>query len=63
MLNQVAVVNGSDPVQQQAAADANAVQDACNLGRKVPPMIGERIHDSPGFYAWQRWAAMASYAT
>ena len=31
MLNQVAVVNGADPVQQQAAADANAVQDACNL--------------------------------
>lgn len=26
-----AVVNGSNPVQQQAAADGNAVQDACNL--------------------------------
>lgn len=31
MSNRTAVVNGSDPVQQQAAADANAVQDACNL--------------------------------
>lgn len=31
MLNQVAVADGADPVQQQAAADATAVQDACNL--------------------------------
>lgn len=26
-----AIANGADPVQQKAAADANAVQDACNL--------------------------------
>ena len=26
-----AVANGADPVQQKAAVDANAVQDACNL--------------------------------
>jgi len=26
-----AVACGADPVQQKAAADANAVQDACNL--------------------------------
>ena len=26
-----AIANGADSVQQQAAADANAVQDACNL--------------------------------
>lgn len=26
-----AIANGADAVQQQAAADANAVQDACNL--------------------------------
>jgi len=31
MSNKTAVVNGADPIQQQAAADANAVQDACNL--------------------------------
>ena len=31
MSNRTAVANGADPVQQQAAADANAVQDACNL--------------------------------
>ena len=31
MSNRTAVANGSDPVQQKAAADANAVQDACNL--------------------------------
>ncbi len=30
MLNRTAVANGADPVQQKAAADANAVQDACN---------------------------------
>ena len=26
-----AVANGSEPVQRKAAADANAIQDACNL--------------------------------
>ena len=26
-----AIANGADPIQQSAAADANAVQDACNL--------------------------------
>lgn len=26
-----AIANGADPVQQAAASDANAVQDACNL--------------------------------
>ena len=31
MSNRTAVANGADPVQQRAAADANAVQDACNL--------------------------------
>ena len=31
MSNRTAVANGADPVQQQAAADGNAVQDACNL--------------------------------
>ena len=31
MSNRTAVANGADPVQQQAATDANAVQDACNL--------------------------------
>lgn len=31
MSKRTAVANGADPVQQQAAADANAVQDACNL--------------------------------
>ena len=31
MSNRTAVANGSDHVQQKAAADANAVQDACNL--------------------------------
>ncbi len=31
MSNRTAVANGADPVQQKAAADANAVQDACNL--------------------------------
>ena len=31
MSSRTAVANGVDPLQQQAAADANAVQDACNL--------------------------------
>ena len=31
MSKRTAVANGADLVQQQAAADANAVQDACNL--------------------------------
>ena len=31
MSKRYAVANGADPVQQQAAADGNAVQDACNL--------------------------------
>ena len=31
MSKRIAIANGADPVQQQAAADANAVQDACNL--------------------------------
>lgn len=31
MSNRTAVANGTDPIQQQAAADGNAVQDACNL--------------------------------
>lgn len=31
MSNRTAVANGADPVQQKAAADTNAVQDACNL--------------------------------
>lgn len=31
MLNRTAVADGADPVQQQAAADGNAIQDACNL--------------------------------
>jgi len=31
MSKNFAVANGTDPIQQQAAADANAVQDACNL--------------------------------
>lgn len=31
MSNRTAVANGADPVQQQAAADGNAIQDACNL--------------------------------
>ncbi len=31
MSNRTAIANGADPVQQQAAADGNAVQDACNL--------------------------------
>lgn len=31
MSKRTAVANGADQVQQQAAADANAVQDACNL--------------------------------
>ena len=31
MSNRTSVANGADPVQQQAAADGNAVQDACNL--------------------------------
>jgi hypothetical protein len=31
MSNRTAVANGADPVQQQAASDGNAVQDACNL--------------------------------
>jgi len=31
MTTRTAIANGTDPVQQKAAADANAVQDACNL--------------------------------
>lgn len=31
MSKKSAIANGADPVQQQAASDANAVQDACNL--------------------------------
>ena len=31
MSRRTAVANGADPVQQQAAADASAVQDAVNL--------------------------------
>ena len=31
MSNRTAVANGVDPVQQKAASDGNAVQDACNL--------------------------------
>lgn len=31
MSNRTAVANGADLVQKQAAADGNAVQDACNL--------------------------------
>ena len=31
MSNRTAVANGADPVQQQAARDGNAVQNACNL--------------------------------
>jgi hypothetical protein len=31
MSNQTAVANGVDPVQQEAASDANAVQDGVNL--------------------------------
>ncbi len=31
MSKRTAVANGADPVHQQAAADANAVQDAVNL--------------------------------
>lgn len=31
MSKRTAVANGADPVQQQAASDGNAVQDACNL--------------------------------
>lgn len=31
MPKRTAVANGADPVQQKAAADANAVQDAVNL--------------------------------
>ena len=31
MSNRTAVANGAESVQQQAAADANAIQDACNL--------------------------------
>jgi hypothetical protein len=29
--NRTAIAKGDDPVQQKAAADANAVQDACNI--------------------------------
>jgi hypothetical protein len=29
LVTRTAVANGADPVQQQAASDANAVQDAC----------------------------------
>jgi hypothetical protein len=31
MSKRSAVANGADAIQQHAAADANAVQDACNL--------------------------------
>lgn len=31
MSNRTAVADGANPVQQQAASDSNAVQDACNL--------------------------------
>lgn len=31
MSKRTAITDGADPVQQQAAADAKAVQDACNL--------------------------------
>lgn len=31
MSNRTAIADGADPIQQQAAADGNAVQDACNL--------------------------------
>lgn len=31
MSKRTAVANGADPVQRLAAADSNAVQDACNL--------------------------------
>ena len=31
MSKRTAVANGVDPIQQQAAVDANAVQDGCNL--------------------------------
>jgi hypothetical protein len=31
MPKRTTAANGADPVQQKAAADANAVQDACNL--------------------------------
>ena len=31
MSNRTATADGAIPVQQRAAADANAVQDACNL--------------------------------
>ena len=31
MSNRTAIANGADLVQQQAASDGNAVQDACNL--------------------------------
>lgn len=31
MSKRTAVANGGDPIQQQAARDAIAVQDACNL--------------------------------
>jgi len=27
----MSIANGTDPIQQRAAADANAIQDACNL--------------------------------
>lgn len=30
MPNRTAIADGADPVQQKAAADANAIQDACN---------------------------------
>lgn len=31
MSSRTAVANGADPIQQKAASDGNAVQDACNL--------------------------------
>jgi hypothetical protein len=31
MSKRTSVANGTDPIQQRAAADANAVQNACNI--------------------------------
>ncbi len=31
MPNQIAIADGRNPVQREAASDANAVHDACNL--------------------------------
>jgi hypothetical protein len=35
MPNRIAISIGADPVQREAASDANAVQDACNLAAVV----------------------------